>query len=351
MKLKYLTPSVFAALFAAVLFGASTPFAKLFSNQVNPILLAGLLYFGSGIGLLLVRIIKDLKWQSTGLIKKDWLWLIGSILFGGILGPALLMIGLLYTSAAMASLLLNLEAVLTALLAWIIFKEHTDKKIILGMTLIVIGGLVLAWPTSLSFDGIFGSIAITCACLCWGVDNNLTRNISNGDALFIAGIKGLVAGIVNISIALSFQYTLPSTTHISYIMIIGFLGYGISLVLFVVALRGLGTARTGAYFSTAPFIGALIAIVFFHETTSALFWIAAIFMGFGVWLHLNEKHEHTHTHEPLFHDHKHYHDEHHQHEHDFPWDGKEPHSHPHQHERLTHSHPHYPDIHHRHQHK
>jgi drug/metabolite transporter (DMT)-like permease len=209
---------------------------------------------------------------------------------------------------------------------------------------------VLAWPSQLIQRNWLGSLAITCACLCWAIDNNLTRKIAASDSLFIASSKGLVAGIVNISLALAIGLALPAWSKASYALLVGFLGYGVSLVMFVLALRGLGTARTGAYFSTATFIGAAIAIIFFHEPTSTLFWIAAVLMGIGVWIHLTEIHEHTHTHESLFHSHRHTHDKHHQHDHDFSWDGKEPHTHFHQHKPITHSHHHYPDIHHRHKH-
>jgi drug/metabolite transporter (DMT)-like permease len=349
-KLYFSSPTL-AALGAAILFGGSTPFAKQLVGDIAPLLLAGLLYLGSGMGLVIARIIKDRGWQSSGLVKNEWLWLLGAIVFGGVLAPILLMVGLVSTSAASASLLLNLEAVLTAVVAWIFFKEATDRRIMLGMLLIVAGGVTLTWSSHLTLQNWFGPIAIASACLCWAIDNNLTRKISSADSLFIAGSKGLVSGIVNVSLALAIGLALPVWFKISYAFLVGFLGYGVSLVLFVLALRGLGTARTGAYFSTAPFIGAAIAIIFFHEPTSVLFWISAILMCIGVWIHLTESHEHTHTHEPLFHSHRHTHDEHHQHTHDFPWDGKEPHTHPHQHESLTHSHHHYPDIHHRHKHK
>ncbi|OGT38736.1 MAG: hypothetical protein A3F12_07075 [Gammaproteobacteria bacterium RIFCSPHIGHO2_12_FULL_38_14] len=347
----HLSPPTLAALSAAILFGGSTPFAKQLVGDISPLLLAGLLYLGSGIGLVLARLIKDRGWHSSGLLNKEWLWLIGAIGFGGILAPTLLMIGLVHTSAASASLLLNLEAVLTAVLAWVFFKESTDHRIILGMLLIVAGGVVLSWPSQSTLQNWLGSLAIACACLCWAIDNNLTRKISSADSLFIAGSKGFVSGVVNVGLALAIGLTLPVWSKTSYALLVGFLGYGVSLVLFVLALRGLGTARTGAYFSTAPFIGAAIAIVFFHEPTSMLFWIAAVLMGIGVWIHLTENHQHTHTHEALFHSHHHTHDEHHQHTHGFPWDGKDPHTHPHQHDPITHSHHHYPDIHHRHKHK
>lgn len=341
-----------AALGAAIFFGASTPFAKQLVGQVSPLLLAGLLYSGSGAGLIIARLIKDRGWLHSGLIKHDWIWLISAIIFGGILGPILLLFGLQQTTAATASLLLNIEAVLTAVLAWIVFKESTVPRIVLGMGMIVAGGILLSWPhDGASQQSLFGLLAIAGACLCWAIDNNLTRKISVGDPFFIAGGKGLVSGIMNTGLALCFGMTLPHWSTISYALLIGFVGYGVSLVLFVLALRGLGTARTGAYFSTAPFIGAAIAILFFHETTSILFWIAATLMGIGVWLHLTEHHEHEHTHALLGHEHSHTHDEHHQHAHDFLWDGKEPHSHYHQHKTIKHSHPHFPDIHHRHNHK
>lgn len=348
MSKLHISPSTLAALGAAFLFGGSTPFAKQLVGDISPLMLAGLLYMGSGVGLLITRLIKDKGWQPSGLLKYEWPWLFGAIGFGGIIAPVLLMFGLINTSAATASLLLNLEAALTAGLAWFFFRESTDGRIILGMLLIVAGGVVLSWPNQLTTYNWFSSLAIAGACLCWALDNNLTRKISAADSLFIAGSKGFVSGVVNISLALTLGLTFPAFSKINYALLVGFLGYGVSLVLFVLALRGLGTARTGAYFSTAPFIGAAIAIIFFHEPTTIVFWIAAVLMGVGVWIHLTENHDHTHTHEALFHNHRHVHDEHHQH--DFDWDSDGPHTHPHQHEPLTHSHHHYPDIHHRHKH-
>ncbi|CZO60704.1 EamA family transporter [Legionella pneumophila serogroup 1] len=351
MQIQILSP-VLAALAAALFFGSSTPFAKVLVGQISPLLLAGLLYAGSGMGLIATRLIKDRSWRHSGLAKGDWVWLTAAIVFGGILGPTLLMFGLQQTSAATTSLLLNLEAVLTALLAWIIFKENTTQRIVLGMLLIIAGGIVLSWPNAKSVEQtVSGPIFIAGACLCWAIDNNLTRQVSAGDPLFIAGSKGFVSGVVNISVALFLGANLPFWLPTSYALLVGFIGYGASLVLFVLALRGLGTARTGAYFSTAPFIGAAIAILFLHETAYLSFWVAAVLMGLGLWLHLTEHHEHKHIHKPLAHNHSHVHDEHHQHNHDAPWDGKEPHTHSHHHNSLKHSHPHYPDIHHRHDHK
>ena len=342
------------ALGAAILFGASTPFAKQLMGDgftaTSPFLLAGLLYLGSGLGLTLVRLLRDKGWKPSGLPRQEWPWLLGAIAFGGVLGPLLLMVGLAHTAAATASLFLNLESVLTAVLAWVVFRESTDRRIVIGMLLIVLGGLVLAWPTGASTTSILGPLALVGACLAWGIDNNLTRKVSASDALFIAGSKGVVAGCVNVSLGLVLGAQLPSLTLVSSAMVVGFFGYGVSLVLFVLALRGLGTARTGAYFSTAPFVGAALSIAILGEPTSAMFWLAAAFMAAGVWLHLTEHHLHTHEHHPMSHLHKHRHDVHHQHSHDFPWDGDEPHSHDHQHEAMQHTHAHFPDIHHRHSH-
>ncbi len=347
------TGAVLAALGAACLFGASTPFAKQLVSEVPALLLAGLLYLGSGIGLIGTRLIRDRGWQTPQFERGDWPWLLGAIGFGGMLGPVLLMIGLSYATAGTASLLLNLEAVLTASLAWIVFKEHTSRRIMLGMALIVAGSVVLSSSENgaVSHDW-FGPLFIAGACLCWAIDNNLTRKVSAADALFIAGSRGLIAGAVNTGLAFTLGAALPAWRIVGPAVLIGFLGYGVSLFLFVLALRGLGAARTGAYFSTAPFIGAAIAVAMFQEPTTAMFWIAAVLMGIGVWLHLTEHHEHNHTHEAMFHTHSHAHDEHHQHDHEFPWDGKKPrtHQHPHRHVPLTHSHPHYPDTRHRHLH-
>jgi len=343
--------AILCALGAALLFGASTPFARALVGDVPPILLAGFLYLGSGIGLWVVRLVRDRGFEPISLSRAEWPWLSGAIAVGGVLGPTLLMYGLTRATAADASLLLNLEAVLTALLAWVVFRENADRRIVLGMALIIAGGVVLAWPSGAGGrTSLWGALAVAGACLCWAVDNNLTRKISASEPIFIAGTKGLVAGVTNVGLALASGATRPSAPLIAASATVGFLGYGVSLVLFVLALRGLGAARTGAYFSMAPFVGAAIAIAVFHEPTSAAFWVAAMLMAIGVWLHLTERHEHEHSHELLVHTHSHQHDSHHQHAHGFAWDGREPHTHEHRHDPLTHSHPHYPDIHHRHGH-
>jgi drug/metabolite transporter (DMT)-like permease len=343
--------SIVAALFSALLFGASTPFAKILSVNISPLLLAGFLYLGSGIGLWTIRLARDRRLGVPRMPAGDWRWFLCAIVAGGLLGPVLLMYGLTQTSASSASLLLNLEAVLTSLIAWIVFRENADRRLVLGIILIVAGGAVLVWPQGDDAPTtIRGALFIAAACLCWGIDNNLTRKVSSADADFIAGTKGLAAGITNLVLALTLGAEVPPPAVITAAMTIGLLGYGVSLVLFVIALRGLGSARAGAYFSTAPFLGAAIAVIVLREPTPPGFWLSSLLMAAGVALHLTERHAHEHRHEALTHAHPHVHDAHHQHEHDFPWDGTEPHAHEHRHGILTHEHPHYPDLHHRHGH-
>ena len=343
-------PAIGYALASAVLFGASTPLAKLLVGEVQPLALAGLLYLGSGIGLLVWFLLRKRNERATNLSRVDLPWLAGAILAGGVAGPALLMYGLTRTDGATASLLLNLEAVLTASIAWIVFRENVDRRVFLGMVAIVAGGVVLSWDEMPRAGGLAGPLLIAGGCLAWAIDNNLTRRVSGGDAVTIAGLKGLVAGAANLSLALFQGASLPGTGILASAAAVGFFGYGISLVLFVVALRHLGTARTGAYFSVAPFFGAALALLVLRESASAALWVAAALMALGVWLHLTERHEHEHLHEPMEHTHPHVHDEHHQHGHGFAWQGDEPHAHPHTHRRMSHSHPHYPDLHHRHDH-
>lgn len=335
------------ALGAAALFGASTPLAKMLLTDVNPWLLAGLLYLGSGIGLSIVRFIRGSKGDE--LARHDWPWMFGAVIAGGIAGPVLLMWGLAGTSASSASLLLNAEGVFTALLAWYVFRENFDKRIALGMGTIVIGAVILSWSGSIKVQSLWPPVAILGACLCWGIDNNLTRKVSLSDPFQIAAIKGLVAGVTNVSFALIVGAAIPSAGTILMSGVVGFMGYGVSLALFVIALRELGTARAGAYFSTAPFVGAIIAVPLLGDPVTIALVSAGVLMAIGVWLHITERHVHEHEHQAVEHSHVHVHEDgHHGHDHDISHDG--PHGHKHQHEPTRHTHPHYPDEHHRHRH-
>jgi drug/metabolite transporter (DMT)-like permease len=340
-----------AALASALLFGATTPLAKRFLLDATPLLVAGLLYLGSGIGLALLRAIQDRGWRPSGISRSDWAWLAAATIAGGILAPALLMFGLSRSDAATVSLLLNLEAVFSAALAWFIFREATSRRIVLGFIAIFMGGCILAWPSHVIVPGrALSLLCVVAACLGWGIDNNVTRKISGGDSRFLAGIKGLVAGATNTILAISFGATFPAVPELAETLVLGFLGYGVSLVLFIVSLRHLGTARTGAYFSTAPFVGSAFAVILYGQPATVAFYLAAALMAAGIWLHITEHHEHEHLHESLTHTHAHEHDAHHQHDHVDEWDGTRPHTHEHHHAALHHTHPHFPDRHHEHRH-
>ena len=336
-----------AALLSAALFGAGTPLAKLLLGTVNPWLMAGLLYCGSGAGLFLVRLIR--RQPRARLARGDGWPLVGAVTAGGVVGPLLLMIGLSAMPASGASLLLNAEAVFTVVLAWLVFKENVDRRILLGMLTIVAGAVLLSVPSAVELGNPWPAIAVVGACAAWGLDNNLTRKVALIDATWLAAVKGSVAGPVNLALGLLLGATMPAPGPVAAALLVGFFAYGVSLALFIVGTRQVGTARAGAYFSVAPFFGALLALAMGEPVTWPLL-IAAALMGAGVWLHLSERHGHTHRHAPATHIHEHTHDDHHTHSHDDPLPPGTRHNHEHTHEELTHSHQHYPDTHHRHSH-
>lgn len=345
------TTGVLLAIASAGLFGVSTPFSKLLLGRVSPQMLAGLLYLGSGGGLglwLLFRKLGSPPPSEKPLRAADLPWLAGAVTTGGVIGPLFLMAGLALTPASTVSLLLNLEGVFTALIAWFVFRENFDRRIFLGMVAITAGGVVVSWSGTAPLT--WGALLVTGACLGWAIDNNLTRRISAGDPAQIAAVKGIVAGALNLSVALLRGDAFPPMSLSFVAGLVGFIGYGVSLTFFVLALRYIGTARTGAYFSMAPFLGAVVSIPLFGEWPGGYFLVAGTLMGIGVWLHLTERHDHSHRHEALEHEHRHVHDDHHRHDHPPGVDPNEPHSHRHVHEPLVHRHAHYPDLHHGHNH-
>lgn len=348
--------AVALALISAALFGVSTPAAKALLGAVDPTILAGLLYCGAGLGVAVLRRVLrsrlvDAAAAEAALTRKDVPWLAAAIVAGGIVGPVLLMAGLTRTEAATASLLLTLEGVATALLAWFVFHENFDRRIAIGMACLVGGAIVLSWSGTPTVAGLIGPLAIVGACIAWGFDNNFTRKVSLSDPLQIVELKGLIAGPVNLALGLAMGARLPELGPVAMAGLVGFFGIGVSLILFILSLRHLGTARTGAYYSTAPFIGALAALLLLREPVTVQLLLAGLLMAVGVWLHLTEDHEHEHEHEPMEHTHRHVHDDHHQHAHGPDDPPGEPHTHQHRHERLRHRHPHVPDMHHTHRHE
>ena len=346
----------FLALAAAALFGASTPFAKLLLGELPPLGLAGLLYLGSGLGLLAVLVLRrqfakgEARSKEAALTGRDYAWLAGAVIAGGGIAPVLLLWGLSGTGASEASLLLNLEGVVTMLIAALLFREAVGRRVWAAAALMLAGGLVLSWQPRAGFELSLHALAIVGACLCWALDNNLTRKISASDPVVLAMVKGLAAGSFNLALAYALGMEFPASATLAAALTLGFLSYGVSLVLFILALRHLGAARAAAHFSTAPFIGAAIAIFALGEPFTASFVTALILMLAATWLVLTERHAHEHGHEHMAHSHRHTHDEHHQHAHRGD-EGPEPHAHWHEHPPLTHSHPHLPDLHHRHRHE
>jgi len=345
----------FFALAAAALFGVSAPLAKLLVAGMPPLLLAGLLYLGSGVYLALLRGWRRFNRDSaappgeTALAGRDYAWLAAAILCGGMLAPVLLVWGLTGLAAASASLLLSSESVLTALIAALLFREAVGPRIWLAAALLCAASLALAYDPREGASLSLHALAILAACALWGLDNNLTRQISSADPVAIAMAKGLSAGSVNCALALALGATLPGPGPLAASLALGAASYGVSLVLYILALRHLGSARTGAHFSTAPFFGAVFAVAVLGEPVTITLAVALALTIVATWLVLTEKHAHQHVHAYLEHAHRHARDTHHQHAHDGS-EGPEPHAHLHVHPPLTHTHPHLPDLHHRHGH-
>jgi drug/metabolite transporter (DMT)-like permease len=340
-----------AALLSAALFGLSTPFAKGLLQGISPQLLAGLFYLAAGIGLTFLRQItkKGPVSNETPLTRSDLPWLSGAIASGGIVAPVLLYVGLQQTPASDASLLLNLEGVFTVLLAWLLFREDIGRRVSLGIAAVLLGSFVVSWRTP-SSGGLWETSLIAIACVCWGFDNNFTQRVSARDPREIAALKGLAAGTVNVILAVWVGSSFPALLWVVTALGVGFVTFGLSLVFYVAALRQLGTARTSAYYSLGPFIGAIAGLILWHEPVTLPLGLGSVAMLIGVWFLLSERHTHFHVHELLVHSHQHIHDRHHWHQHSSSDSSGEPHTHTHEHKGIAHTHPHYPDLNHRHSH-
>ena len=352
MKRKF---PIFQAFIAAFLFGASAPFAKILLGEMPPVLLASFLYLGSGIGLLIYKLVQRIgftnSYKEAEIGKKDWPWLFAATISGGIAAPIVLMVSLKQTPAATASLLLNFEGVATALIAVLAFKESVGKRIWSAVFLITLASVFLSMDLTGTWGFSLGAVGILCACALWGIDNNFTRKISAKDPVMIVAIKGTVAGCFSLFVAFLLGNSLPSAFKILLSLALGLSCYGLSIVFFILSMRELGAARTSAYFASAPFIGAALSFVIFREPPNMLFVISLPVMIVGAFLLFGEEHFHLHTHFEIEHEHSHHReDEHHLHDHPAIVNSQ-PHSHPHKHKELRHEHPHTPDIHHRHGHQ
>lgn len=339
------------ATLSAVLFGISPVLCKIVIGEMSPALLAGLLYLGSGLGLQILLLFqrKNPLRELRRLSPQHRIKLLGAVVSGGVIAPLCLTYGIKYGNASEVTLLLNLETVATTVIAWLIFKEYIGARVWIGKALILVAAVIVIVKSEGGFDLSLSGILVVLACIFWGIDNNLTRDVEELSSTVLASVKGLAAGIFTILLALLFSSGAATYVQICGSLLIGALSYGLSLVLFVEALRKIGSARTATFFAIGPFVGTLMSIALLGERPSGSYWFAVSLMLAGVFLLYNEIHRHLHTHAPLTHNHKHRHDEHHQHEHE----GATPktvHEHSHVHGVITHSHGHWPDIHHRHSH-
>lgn len=351
MKNKSIYP-IFQALLAAALFGVSAPISKALLGEVAPIPMAALLYLGSGLGTWLLSLFQTRDAEAK-LSRADAPWLLGALLAGGVAAPIVLMFSLQVTPAATAALLLNFESIATTLIAALVFRESVGRQTWQAILLVFISSVLLSLDPQSEWGVSVGALGILAACSLWGIDNTFTRNISSKNPLTIVMVKGLGAGTFSLVLALLFKQPLPEIGPLTGALLLGAVSYGVGITIYIHALRGLGAARTGALYSTAPFIGMVFSFILFRDTPNVQFAVAFVVMVIGTWLLVNEKHAHTHAHSAIAHEHRHRHDDdHHSHLHTAEMasvDGS--HSHPHQHEVQAHQHAHAPDIHHRHGHQ
>ncbi len=344
-----------AVLGSAILFGVGTPLAKLLLGEIHPVALAGLLYAGVFFGLGAYLGYKRLRGRSpktareTPLERRDLPWLAGAILAGGIIAPICLMLGLSHVSGFTGSLLLNFEAVATALIAVLLFKENAGRGVWTALALMTAGGVLLSWNSGGGRVEAAGPLLILAAMAGWGLDNNLTRQISDKDPVQIAMVKGLFSGAASLILAFALGKGIALQLPVAGGLAVGALCYGLSLVLFIKGLKGLGAFRTGALFSLAPFAGALASVLVLGDRVRPAMAAAGLLMAAAATLVVREKHVHAHHHGRLSHAHAHIHsDMHHGHPHEPAV--REPHSHEHIHEEMDHVHGHWPDSSHRHIH-
>ena len=337
---------IFQALLAALFFGASAPISKLLLGDVPPVLMAAFLYLGSGTGISLIKFYQRFSknQKEAGIKRPDIGWLAGAMISGGIIAPIILMISLKNTPASTASLLLNFEGAGTTVLALLFFHESISRRALGAIMAITIASILLSTNFGSSWGMSLGAFGVLGACVLWGLDNNLTRNISAKDPLTIVAWKGLVAGSFSLLLGLVLGQQLPGLTTILSILLLGFISYGLSTMLFIYSMRGLGAARTSALYGTAPLAGVILSILIFKDPITSLFGIAAMLMIAGALLLANEEHAHFHIHMPVVHEHIHSHDELHSHD-----KAELTHSHEHEHPLTEHEHGHMPDIHHRHE--
>jgi len=331
---------------SAMLFGASTPASKFLLGEVGPLWLAGLLYAGAALSVA-PRALRALPSRAS-ITRSDLLHLGGAVVFGGIVGPVLLLSGLAIAPAASVSLWLVLETVATAVLAALFFKEHLTARTWLSVALVVAGSAMLSSGEAGSGRAV---LLVSLACLAWGLDNNLTAVIDRFTPAQVTFAKGVAAATVNLGAGALLEGGSASAVTIGGGLLVGALSYGASLLLYVASAQQLGATRSQLVFSTSPAWGLLLSWLFLGERLTAAHLGASALMGAAIWLWHNEQHTHRHVHHAVSHQHMHRHDDgHHDHAHDTPCAPDAWHTHEHSHDDTDHAHEHRPDLHHRHEH-
>jgi drug/metabolite transporter (DMT)-like permease len=342
--------SVLCAVFAAVFYGINIPVAKILLEDMPPVFMASLLYLGAGIGAMALNFFhnKQTREKEARLTKLEMPYTTAMVVLD-IAAPILLMIGLSMINPATASLLGNFEIVATTAVALVVFKEAVGKRMYIAITLIIISSVILSVEDFGSLKFSPGSIFVLLACVCWGFENNCTRMLSLKDPMQIVVIKGIASGLGSFLIAFFTGAVSAKIAYIGLSLLLGFVSYGLSIYLYILAQRNLGAVRTSTFYAFAPFIGSGLSFVIFRDTPSLTFLTAFVVMTIGAYLAAFEKHDHEHTHNFIEHEHSHNHnDGHHDHQHETPVTGE--HSHVHIHEPRTHKHRHTPDLHHSHTH-
>ncbi len=342
--MKYI--AVLMGLAAGVLFGIATPISKILLEKMNSFQLAGLLYLGAAIAFLPYVLKHKLQWIKTTNQKKA---ILGIIVFGGLLGPLFLMIGLKASASSSVSIWLNMELVATAILGIIFFKDHLDKSAIIGVLLTIAAGVIVTMRDG--FGSLIPAFFVTLACFSWGIDNHLTAIVDGASPKMITFIKGLFAGSTNLLIGTLIAGQGFPILYLGFALLIGIVSYGLSIVLYVSSAQQLGATRSQILFSTAPFWGILVAYFILGEPISTYSIAAMVLLALGILFTNLLVHDHAHQHQVVTHVHLHYHDDgHHEHGHDESIPSVPRHSHLHAHKAADHSHKHYPDLHHRHVH-
>jgi drug/metabolite transporter (DMT)-like permease len=341
--------SVLIGLLAGFLFGVATPLSKIILSQLNGFQLAGLLYVGAALTFI-PFVIKHKKVEFIALKRSGKKkHLIGIIVFGGILGPLFLMIGLKTANAMSVSIWLNMELIATAILGVLLFKDHLDRFAVIGVLLTLCAGIIIS--TQESASGFVSGLFILLACISWGFDNHLTAIIDGVSPQTITFLKGLFGGMTNLMIGMFLSGWQIQINYIPAALLIGIFSYGISIVLYVTSAQNLGATRSQILFSSAPFWGILTAFLFLGEPIILITSISFFLLVLGLIFTNLAAHGHKHSHESAIHIHMHSHDDgHHEHTHSAGDENRTTHSHLHEHSKYIHAHKHYPDMHHRHEH-